>query len=187
MPNDDVAHAGSLNNARAGPARSRPVLDRADIRFGQLPTPRGRSHHLYIARARTADGTPPQQVDHGAHTPRPVTDWQIADFIKALMQQFIGVQRGHIARREPPEHAMHGVPCTCRDRPPAVDADKKALTAEGRWTERARTGTAALHRPTIHIRAIGEIKRHQPRIPDLWPACQREPRMAWSRRSISRA
>src|SRR5262245_21762945 len=114
-------------------------------------------------------------------------DRQIADLIKALMQQFVGVQRGHVARRKPPEHAVYGIPCARRDRPPAVNADNKTITAEHRWTERARSGTATPHRPTIHVRAVREIEGHQPRIPDLWSACQREPRMALSRRSISRS
>src|SRR5262245_49745109 len=101
------------------------------------------------------------------------------------MQQFIGVQSRHVARRQAPKDAMHNIARAWRHGAPAIYADEKAMAFENGGTDRVCTRTAAPHRRAMHIGSIGEIE-HQTGIPDLRLPCQRE-RWAWSSRSISRS
>jgi hypothetical protein len=92
---------------------------------------------------------------------------QVSDIVETLMQQFIGVKRRNVARRQPPQYAVHSVARAWRNRAPAIETNEEAITVEYSRTNGTDAWTATLHRKAMHIGAIGEIERHRPRIADL--------------------
>src|SRR5262249_18142380 len=85
----------------------------------------------------------------------------------AVGEKLMGIERPNISRRQPPQNAMHRIAPAWCDRAPAIEADENSVPVEHSRAERSGARTAPPHRRAMHIGAIGKIKRHPLRIPDL--------------------
>ena len=103
-----------------------------------------------------------------------MTNRQMPDVVKTLVQKLVGVKRCNIAWGQPPQDAVDGVAPACADGAPSVNADEETIIFEYGRTHSPSAGTATLHGRTIHIRAISEIERHDPDITELARRSQRE-------------
>src|SRR5262245_37780644 len=108
------------------------------------------------------------------------------DVIETLVQEPVGMQRRDVARRQAPEHAVHNIARTWRDRAPPFKANEETITLENSRAQRPCARAPALHRRPVHVGAIGEVEGHYPGIAEVRSLRQRG-RVTASSRSISRS
>src|SRR5262245_5238885 len=178
----------SVDGPHARVSRIGPAFHGAHVGFRQIPFPRCHGDPLDIAGLRHAFCSSSQKINHRAHTPRSMTNGQIPDIIKTLVQKLVDVKSRDITRGEPPQNAVYEVTPARTDRAPSINSDEKTVTVEHGRTHCPGDRTATLHGRTIHIGAIREIERHDPDIAE--PAGWSQPgrsRITVLSRSVSRS
>ena len=131
-----------------------------DRRRRQLPPPRRRQHADDVVRAGDAGAGIGAEIDD-----RPLraalADHRLARLgVKPFAQALIAVEGVHVGQRRLPQHAMDLAARIARRRQPAFAHDRQAVARQPRRPQRFGVRAAHRHAGDVHVRAVGEIERH---------------------------